>query len=224
MRGEFPFGPSGLSYASSREPGVAPMELLFLSLFIFNLGVSPNSAFAVRSLPPVGVHYPLFVVEKNENPQNILVAYTKLDDDCRVQTQDEAPFIDYYWLMDRERYKPVHRLIKRGIRNRLEIQGFTGVSHQIFDVRIEDLKELKQDLGQAVVSVVAGPETSGGGCEVQAYVRLGPSDEHRTIKLDSIFTESRKTIWPPFRKIESVTLRGTDALSKKSVERTYFAR
>lgn len=179
----------------------------------------------VRTLAPLGEHYPIFIVEKNENPQNILVAYTKLDSQCHVATDGAAskPFVDYYWLMDRERYKPVHRLIKSGIRERLELRDFAETSQRVFDVRVADLKELKQDLGDAIVSVVARP-TRSGECEVEAYVKLGPSDGSRTIRLESIYTEAHKTFWPPFRKVDAVTLKGADALSKKTVTRTYFAR
>lgn len=191
-----------------------------LGLFAtFVLGLSAPRAFAkpAVTIDPIGSHYPLFVVEKNENPENVLIAYTRLDSACRVVVDPatKKPFLDYYWLMDRTRYKPVHRLIKSGIRDRLEVAS----SHEdgTFAIQVNDLKELQQDLGTPTLQVRA-KAASKGGCEVDTTMTLGPSDQSRLLHLDSIYTESKKTFLPPFRKILAVTLKGD------STERKYRAR
>lgn len=172
----------------------------------------------------IGKHFPIFVVEKSENPQNILVAYTKLGPDCRFQDNpDEDPkrLLDYYWKMDRENYKPVHSLIKRGIRERLALEsaadGLKG-----FRVRINDLSELKHDLEKALVSVTASAR-GNGECDVRAILTLGPSDNSRNVLLSSIQVQSRKKLLPPFRQVVNVTINGTDADSGERVSRVYSA-
>lgn len=188
--------------------------------FIFCL---PQFGFASEiSMAPLGAHYPIFHVEKNENPQNILVAYTKLNSKCEfIDSANVTSHIDYYWLMDHSRYKPVHSLIKRGIRNRLE-ESITSSPHSI-SIHLKDLKELNQDLGDTPITI-SGHKLSDGNCDATATLRLGDSDQKRSIRLLSIFTDSRKTFWPPFRKVKSVTISGVDEQSQEPVSRQYMAR
>lgn len=207
----------------SRILGVIRIALLGVTMAITAPIVASSEAKTAVTLDPIGTHYPIFVVEKNENPQNILVAYTRLDSKCHV-VEDPAtkkPFLDYYWMMDREHYKPVHRLIKSGIRDRLEVQpvstgGGSIASSAAFSVRVNDLKELRQDLGTPLLSVET--KTQGDGCDVEAYIVLGPSDQNRRLHLETIYTESKTSFLPPFRKVVSVTLKS------ESFERKYLAR
>ncbi len=172
----------------------------------------------------IGKHFPIFIVEKSENPQNILVAYTKLAPDCKIQNdpgKESQPLLDYYWKMKRENYKPVHSLIKSGIRDRLALES-SADERTHFSVRINDLSELKHDLEKPLLSVVAAP-TKRGGCDVRAFIKLGPSDRSRQVLLSSIHVESKKTFLPPFRKVVNVTINGTDSDSGEKVSRVYSA-
>lgn len=182
------------------------------------------SAAYAENIPQIGEHHPVLIFEKNENPQNIMVAYVKTNESCQLQMDPKAPgtpLFDFYWLMNRERYKPVHRMIKAGIRNRLEFLPAKKGARE-FELKLNDLKELKQDLHQPVVEVTAKP--AKGGCEVHGTLQLGPSDGNKKIQLQKIYSVSRKTLAPPFRKVKSITLTGMALDSSRKIERTYVSR
>jgi hypothetical protein len=193
------------------------MNLLYYFLFLI-----PVSAEPVVNISQIGPHYPIFIFEKNENPENIMVVYSKLDENCQFQAEKAKPdapesLLHYYWLMDGKNYKPVHPMILSGIEKRLEVKG----SAHAFTVELTDLKEVKNDLPDALFKVKA--DKSGKTCQVQALITLGPSEKNRVLKVSRIKTESKKTFAPPFRKLESVTLIGTAQGSSEKIEHTYAA-
>ena len=124
--------------------------------------------------------------------------------------------------MNRENYKPVHSLIKSGIRNRLALVAHGDGERSTFSVRIGDLSELKHDLAKPLLNVVAAA-TRPGQCEVRSYLRLGPSDRSRQVLLSSIFVKSKKIFIPPFRKVVAITINGADAATGEKVSRVYSA-
>jgi hypothetical protein len=185
------------------------------------------SAWALRaeasSLPEIGRHYPLFTFEKNENPQNIMVIYTKLDNEGRFEKDPkhpQQPFIGFYWLMNRERYKPVHPLIVHGIRERLHFVS-QDPDRRSFQIQFRDLQDLKQDLKSANIEVKVIGEKDP---TVEARLTLGPSDQSRELKIDKIYSEAHKTFLPPFRKVDAVTISGKSVAGGDLVSRTYPAR
>lgn len=175
-------------------------------------------------VPAVGPHERLFLFKKNENPQNVMAVYTKLDADCRFETANRRPVFDFYWLMNGTTYKRVHPLIKSGIRDRLEFDltrdrgAPAGAS---FSVRINDLKTVKNDLEDPRLTVHA--EKRGGRCETEATMTLGPSDGRVTLRLQSLDTVAVKTLWPPFRRLVSVTVNGVDPKTGREIHRRYSA-
>ena len=215
------------------------ISTVLMAAFLYVAGPANSStAFAAVeasgrevNLAPIGAHYPIFIVEKSENPQNVLVAYTKLDAKCRVErdVRTGEPLLDYYWMMDGQTYKPVHRLIKSGIRERLRVEAPSRKNDDFF-IRIKDLKELQQDIENPVLQVEAHPvgkKAAGPNskCAVSAAIKLGPSDKNRLLHLHAIYTESAKSIVPPFRKVKSVTLKGSSGADVRVApfERKYEA-
>src|SRR5713101_3564370 len=101
---------------------------LFIVSFILIQMVYLNNALARPSMTGkavnnVGEHYPLFLVEKSHHPGNIIVVYTKLDTNCRVIPDREhgfLPTLEFYWLMNETRYKPMAGPLKEGARKRLQ--------------------------------------------------------------------------------------------------------
>lgn len=177
---------------------------------------------AETELAPIGKHAPLFVVEKTENPQNVLMVFTKLDTNCQlIQDATKKPTLDYYWLMDRMRYKPTHVIIKGAIQKRL--QRDDGATRDSFKIKLKDLVGLNTDLKDPAVRVAASRDAQGK-CQTASYLRLGPSDGNREIRIDSIYTESKPSLLPPFRRVAAVTLKGVDSLTGAAVSRQYFAR
>lgn len=192
-----------------------------LILFILAaLGFQAAMAQQITSIPQVGGHYPLFTFEKNENPQNILVLYTKLDNNCHVVEEAQAPIFDMYWLMDHLSYKPTNSLIKSGVKDRLQV--ITANDLNGFYIEINDLKEVNSDLRDPRLTVTT--EKFQGKCKVRSLFTLGPSDNNATMQLVSIYSEATKTVMPPFRKLKSVTLNGINTQTGAKVSRKYLAK
>lgn len=192
-----------------------------LVLFILmTLGVQAAMAQQISSISEVGGHYPLFTFEKNENPQNILVLFTKLDPNCHVSEESNVPVFDMYWLMNRISYKPTNSMIKSGVKDRLQVIPANGVDG--FYIKINDLNEVNSDLRDPRLTVIA--DKAQGQCKVNSFFTLGPSDNNAKLKLVSIYSEAVKTLVPPFRKLKSVTLNGINAVTGVKISRKYFAK
>lgn len=171
------------------------------------------------TIPQIGEHLPFITVEKNVNPQNVLIVYTKADEKCRFATNPanrDQPVFDFYWLMDRQNYKPVNSLIKREIYKRFEFQA--DFTDKQFTILVNDLKEMDTDIENPKMDVYAGG--TPGHCTAEAQMNLGPSDGSKRIRLTSVYTEGRS--FPP--SVTSVTLKGVDVATGKAVSRKYDAK
>ena len=124
-----------------------------------------------------------------------------------------------YWLMNRSSYKPTHALIKKGVRERLQV---VPSNSQAFYVRVNDLKEVNSDLTDPRLIIEA--DKVNGTCKVRSWLTLGPSNKYAKIQLSSIYSEAVKTVVPPFRKLVSVTLIGVDVNTGAKVSRKYLAK
>lgn len=172
------------------------------------------------NLPQIGNHYKILTFEKNENPQNIMVVYTKLNTSCRFFQSGGLPLIDFYWLMNGEKYKPTHSMIKSAVRGRLEVSSLKK-DGQEFDLKVNDLKELGSHLKNPYLTIRA--EKSGNECEVSTYFSE-QNNRDELIEVNSLYSESRKIFTPPFRKLIAVTVRGVEVDSGLKVEKKYVAR
>lgn len=195
------------------------MKKISIILLFITLGLESAKAARVDTIPAVGTHYSLFTVEKNENPENILVLYTKVDNNCYIRNESAGPVFDMYWLMNRSSYKPTHALIKKGVRERLVVVPSNAYS---FYVKVNDLKEVNSDLRDP--RLIIETNKTNGQCQVRSLVTLGPSNNYARIQLNSIYTEAVKTVVPPFRKVVSVTLKGVDINTGARVNRKYLAK
>ena len=203
-----------------RSPLSAPVLLLLA------LAAHAGGGPAITSIPEIGPHYKVVTVEKNIHPQNKLVAYTRLDEQCRVlrdPKQANAPVFDFYWLMDGSRYKRVHALIKRGIRKRLQVWASPPKSLDgAFSVRLNELNAVEHDLGATPLLWVRAEKTAGG-CAVESRITLGPSDKNAVIRLDTIGSEAELTGLSG-AKVKSIALKGVDVRTGKPVVRVYRAK
>jgi hypothetical protein len=165
----------------------------------------------------------IFTYEKNINSENIMVVHAIADSDCVpvVDPVNKTPIIDFYWLMNRSAYKPVHPLIKKNIRERLT--AMAAKTKNVFYINLEDLSEVKIDLPSSRVKVETF-RNSNGQCQAVGKITLGGSDGNMTMILKKIFVEAKKT-GNPFRpKVVSITLSGLDATSSVPVTRIYEAK
>jgi hypothetical protein len=189
----------------------------------------------VTNVGDVGEHYPLFLIEKSHHPENITVVYTKLDTHCRVIPDREhgfLPTLDFYWLMDTTRYKPMAGPLKAGARKRLQFIDTNGAQGDLtaFAVRTDDLSRVQHDLQNPTVQIKA--ERQGDACVATALMTLGPSNGNVTLKVESVSTKTepitllkkmRAMADPDFIRIYAVTVKGTDVTTGQPIERTYHA-
>lgn len=184
----------------------------FLSLSATLLFVSVTWANMQKKLEPIGPHFEIFRFEKSENPENILVVYTRLTEKCEFVSADEnseKPVFDFYWLMNRTTYKPVHPLIKLGIHERLQMLLPADFSQHrnSFAVQVNDLKDINPSLVGILVEIRAN--LIGSHCELQSSVNFpDDSKDSLAIILDKIYVESEKAALPPFRKVISIRFEG----------------
>jgi hypothetical protein len=172
--------------------------IVHMGLTIASLFLIAWPAFAGQvNLAPIGAHYPIFTYETDENPQNYMVAFVRLDKDCRIVSKPGQPIFDYYWLMEGRRHKPVHPLIRKGISKRVAV-GALSPERSKFKLRFQHVKELDPKLRGEAVTVVSRKTESG--CDARA--------EFRDFKLTKIFSEAKKVMMPPFRKVTLVRLSG----------------
>jgi len=179
----------------------------------------------VESIPQIGSHQPILIVEKNVHPQNKMVVYTKLDASGRFMADPAArdrPMLDFYWLMDGTNYKPVNGRIKNEIRKRFTGEWNPGSQAETFTVSVNDLKEVNTDIRDPKLEIHAR-ETGDGTNVVEAQMKLSPSDGNKRIKLSSIYTEGR-AFHPA---VDSVILHGEEIvngnLTGRKVTRRYNA-
>lgn len=199
------------------------MKRLFglIALAAFAPTLSP--AAELSNMAPIGAHYRVITVEKSINPENIMVVYTKVDSHCRFITdpaQRDQPVFDFYWLMNRKSYKPVHKLIKGEVRKRLEFELDPSDRHQSFYVRMNDMKEVHHDLRDNRLNVRS--ENVGGKCVVSATMTLGPSAGNAKIYLSKVYSEAKKGLIMP--SLVSISLTGKDVNSGKTISKTYKAK
>jgi hypothetical protein len=190
---------------------------------------------AVTNVGEVGEHYPLFLIEKSHHPENITVVYTKLDTHCRVIPDREhglLPTLDFYWLMDATRYKPMAGPLKAGARKRLQFIDANGSQGDptAFAVRTDDLARVQHDLQSPTMQIKA--ERQGDACVATAFMTLGPSDGNATMKVESVSTKTEPITLlkkmqamtdPDSIQIYAVTVKGTDIVTGQPIERTYHA-
>jgi hypothetical protein len=216
---------------------------LFIAAFMLIHMVYVNHALArpsmtgkaVTNVGDVGEHYPLFLIEKSHHPENITVVYTKLDTDCHVIPDREhgfLPTLDFYWLMDATRYKPMAGPLKAGARKRLQFIDANGAQGDptAFAVRTNDLSRLQHDLQSPTLQIKA--ERQGDARVATALMTLGPSNGNVTMKVESVSTKTepitllkkmRAIADPDSIRIYAVTVKGTDVATGQPIERTYQA-
>lgn len=214
---------------------LAAWLLLYLVSVPHALARPALTGHAVTTVGDVGVHYPLFLIEKSHHPENLTVVYTKLDEHCRVladRAHGGLPTFDFYWLMDHTHYKPMAALLKAGVRKRLRFTDTRGSQEEstAFAVRLDDLSRLQHDLSSPTVQITAA--RSGEACVATASLTLGPSNGYTTLKLESIITTTealtlpkqlQAMVDPDALQVYAVTVKGTDIATGQPIERTYTA-
>ena len=127
----------------------------------------------------------LFTMEKNYNPENILIIKTQTDENCKfVKTQDQ--YLGFYWLMGGAIKKEIHSLILSQIKEKVK---FVSMNENVdsFKVRMNDLNDLKNDLED--ISLETSSTFINGNCKVKTIIKLGPSAKYRKLNLKRTYCE-----------------------------------
>ena len=85
-----------------------------------------HSAFAeiITSVPEIGPHQKVLTVEKNRNPENILIVYTKTDAACNFTNDNlDQPVFDFYWLINGTDFKAMNTVLRSEVEKRMSYCG-----------------------------------------------------------------------------------------------------
>ena len=166
---------------------------MLLAFFSFYFTYLTDFATAAQ-LSDIGPHLKVFELEKNENPQNILQIYTRVDDQCRFlpdRTGKNKPVFDFYWLMGRGTYKRTHSMIRRSIYRHVLMEPDAKERSYSLKLRAGDFERFDTDLNNPRLQIVLRQEPSK--CEAVALLQLGPSDTNKVMRIKAVYTEAKRT-------------------------------
>lgn len=191
-------------------------------LIILPLLANLDSSWAaeINEISELGRHHRILILEKSENPQNQIAVFTKVDRQCRFINEDtgtKRPLLDFYWLLDRKRYKPIGRFAKYRVRKKIFVEPTYEANAESFFISSDMINRFHPDLRQSRIEIKA--KIRNGICDVSAVAHLKGSKS--PLKLEKVYSELRKTILPPFRKVLSITLNGESDDSGVKIRKTY---
>jgi hypothetical protein len=198
------------------------LRLVSLIVSLVTLAFIPvPSAFAVEvtNIPQVGKHHRPLIVEKSINRQNILSAYTKTDENCRLLTDRSnrnTPVLDFYWLNNRTAYEPLDRSLGSMIRERLKVEASNDRDSVL--VRLTDLGSMRHDLPDPRVLIKAEQEGFSRECQVEATIQMGPADRNSVLKVESIFLEMGM-----MGGVNAITISGKTKFTGRAIKKRYVA-
>lgn len=183
----------------------------------------------IKNLRELGSHHQVLLLEKNENPQNQIVVYTRVDNKCRFirgSGKNRSALIGFYWLLNRSRYKPLSSFVERRIYDKVKIKSSDRLRSEPDDgaEAWSDSLRLESDLLVRFSPVFKNAQIEirsrekRGRCEVRTFAQLPNTNE--LMRLTSVFSELKKTWLPPFRKVLSVTLKGQISETGKPILKT----
>jgi hypothetical protein len=164
----------------------------------------------------------LFTMEKNHNPENIMMIHTQTDMDCKFiesKKNNEKNFLEFYWIMDSGRsQKEVHPLIRDEIKKRVRFDGINE-RKDAFKVTLGDLKELRHDLTDTSMEVMS--ELSDGKCIVKSVLTLGASGNYKKLDIERTYCEVSKNLLGIPNGCLSLILEGKDVSNGETIKMTF---
>lgn len=198
------------------------MNRIYSTLGLAALSLSSLAALAsdpIMSIPQVGKHYRALIVEKSINRHNILSAYTKLDENCRMVTDRsnrDLPLFDFYWLNNRTGYEALDSSIGSLIKGRLQVEP-SGSREQI-TVALTDMKAMRHDIPNPRILITSKKETIRQKCEVEATIQMGPSERNSVVEVKSIFLEMGM-----MGGVNAITIIGKSKITGRAISRRFAA-
>jgi hypothetical protein len=151
-----------------------------------------------------GPHAPLFVVSKSYHPDNVLVVYTTMDDDCRIVADGRGHEIGFYWL---DGGKDFHFSSVEGLVRRQLFSSALRVDPHTYILVFNELDRVRHDLFDKRVTVTG--RRIGDACEARAEIQLGPSSGSRRLRVTSVYTDLTPSGFNA--TVHSLSLRGHDS-------------
>lgn len=138
----------------------------------------------------LGLHYRVFVVQKNVNRQNEVVVFSELDNNCAFKADRNVsgqPSFDFYWWMEnRTSFKNPAPALRPYMAKEFAVVG-NGASGS-FSLNSSNLDKLdRADLGGNTNFSVKS-EKKDGNCEVNAYITV----KGKTIRVNSFYVHGEK--------------------------------
>lgn len=176
-----------------------------------------------------GNAHSILFLEKNVNPQNVMVVYTRLDTSCRplIDLETGTATTGFYWLMDRQKYKPVSPFIVDAIKERIVPQNIYQPSphESYFNLSFSYFEELGIDLNNINLFVYSAKNTQSQKCVAATYMKLGPEDGNVIIKIKSIYIESEKPSLFNLRpKVHSIRVSGIDEQTGEKLTKNFLSK
>jgi hypothetical protein len=192
---------------------------MFALFSILLLSFGSAEAKLISNIPELGLHARIVEVEKSVNRQHKIAAYTRLNENCDVEVDanGNVPVLGFHWLTDGWLYEPIANFWLNFIRGRLEIEATPNAEPNIFYVKISDLKGMKHDLEDPRLEVRG--HSTGAGCDVDAFLKLGKSDGEALVRVKNIYVEASL-----FTGASAVTIVGEDALTDEDISRRYVKK
>lgn len=157
----------------------------------------------------------LFTMKKSYNPENTMVIYAQVDENCDFKPFPGGSYINYYWLMNRKTRKKVHPLIAKGIEQRVEFNTGGTTPKRAFKASLNDLNEVDHDLPNTSINVISLKENDH--CEAQALIGLGKSEGGKEIDLVTTYCEVHTNLFGVPTGCDSLQLQGTQPGSGKRI-------
>lgn len=173
----------------------------------------------VTNIPQIGTHQRPLIVEKSINRQNVLAAYTKVDDSCRLITDRgnrNMPLVGFYWLNDRVSFEALDSTYGPMIKQRFKIEA--SGNREVAYVRMTDLGTMRHDLPDPRIRITAEEHRLTGECEVEATLQLGPSDRNSTLKVETIYLDLSM-----MGSLNAITISGHTNITGRAITKTYRA-
>lgn len=159
----------------------------------------------------------VFTVEKSYNPENIMVVSALTDDNCKFVKKD-SEYINFYWMMERTTRKKVNSAIIDGIKKKIQFDGMND-EQNAFQIVLNDLKEVKHDLGDSP-KVEVSSEIENGECQTKAVLKLGKTGDYRKLNLKKTYCEVTTFLGVP-TGCAALELIGTDADTGEALKVTF---
>lgn len=137
----------------------------------------------------LGIHYRVFIVEKNVKRENQVVIFSELDDNCAFQRdrhEDRISFDFYWWMDNRKSFKNPAPALRPYMKDEFDVVG-TG-ANGVYAIHSKNINKLDRNDTGGAPNFTLKAEKKGGNCEVNAYITI----KGKTFRVNSMYVHGEK--------------------------------